>query len=59
MADLAGQVLAVAVPLVGVDFLLNAIGFNIEEQRQRIMAAGLADYKDFRYLVEKDIRHGG
>ena len=56
MADLAGQVLAVAVPLEGMDFLLNAIGFNIAEQRQRIMEAGLADYEDFRYLVDKDIR---
>ena len=56
MADLAGQVLAVVVPLEGMDFLLNAIGFNIAEQRQRIMEAGLADYEDFRYLVDKDIR---
>jgi hypothetical protein len=31
MADLAGQVLAVAVPLEGMDFLLDAIGFNIAE----------------------------
>jgi hypothetical protein len=56
MADLAEQVLAAAEPLEGVDFLLNAIGFIIEEQRERIMASGLADYEDFRYLVEKDIR---
>ena len=56
MADLAGQVLAVAVPLEGMDFLLNAIGFNIAEQRQHIMEARLADDEDFRYLVDKDIR---
>ena len=59
MADLAGQVVAAAqlvVPLEGVDFLLDAIGFNVAEERERIMEAGLADYEDFRYLVEKDIR---
>jgi hypothetical protein len=55
MADLAGQVEAL-MPLEGVDFLLNAIGFNIPEERERIMEAGLSDYEDFRYLVEKDIR---
>jgi len=38
-----------------VDFLLDAIGFNVAEDRERIMEAGLADYEDFRYLVEKDI----
>ena len=59
MADLAEQVVAadlLVVPLEGMDFLLNAIGFNIAEERERIMEAGLADYEDFRYLVEKDIR---
>jgi len=59
MADLAGQVVAAAqlvVPLEGVDFLLDAIGFNVAEERERIMEAGLADYEDFRYLVEKDIQ---
>jgi hypothetical protein len=58
MADLAGQVMAVAqlvVPLEGMDFLLNVIGFNIVEQCMHIMEVGLADYEDFRYLVEKDI----
>jgi ppGpp synthetase/RelA/SpoT-type nucleotidyltranferase len=58
MADLAGQVEAQAqlmVLLEGVDFLLDAIGFNIAEERERIMEAGLADYKGFHYLVEKDI----
>ena len=52
MADLAELV----VPLEGVNFLLNAIGFNQAAQRELIMAAGLADYEDFRYLVDKDIR---
>ena len=51
MADLAVD----AVPLVGMHFLLNAIGFNIAEQRERIIEAGLADFKDFRYLSDKDI----
>ena len=45
-----------AVPLVGVNFLLNAIGFDDAGERQLIMEAGLGDYEDFRYLVEKDIR---
>jgi hypothetical protein len=52
MADVAEP----PVPLEGVNFLLNAIGFNLAEQRERIMEAGLANYEDFRYLVEKDIR---
>jgi hypothetical protein len=52
MADVAEPL----VPLEGVNFLLNAIGFNQVAQRDLIMAAGLADYEDFRYLVEKDIR---
>jgi hypothetical protein len=59
MADLAEQVEAavqLVMPLEGVDFLLDAIGFNVAEDRERIMEAGLADYEDFRYLVEKDIR---
>ena len=43
-------------PLVGVDFLLNTIGFTIPAERQRIIESGLANYKDFRYLIEKDIR---
>ena len=52
MADVAEPL----VPLEGVNFLLNAIGFNQAVQRELIMAAGLADYEDFRYLVDKDIR---
>jgi hypothetical protein len=43
-------------PLDGIEFLLNEIGFNQAEQRERIMEAGVAEYEDFRYLVEKDIR---
>ena len=45
----------VVIALEGVDFLLNAIGFNEADERQRIMEAGLGGYEDFRYLVEKDI----
>jgi hypothetical protein len=51
MADLAELV----APLEGVNFLLNAIGFNQAVQRELIMVAGLAEYEDFRYLVNKDI----
>lgn len=43
-------------PLVGVDFLLDAIGFHNPAERLRLMEAGMADYEDFRHLVEKDIR---
>ena len=43
-------------PLVGVDFLLDAIGFMILAEHERIIKAGLVDYEDFHYLVEKDIR---
>jgi hypothetical protein len=50
MADVAEPL----VPLEGVDFLLNAIGFNQAAQRERIMEAGLAGYEDFHYLVKKD-----
>lgn len=44
------------VELVGVDFVLEAIGFDTAVQRGRIREAGLNDFDDFRYLVEKDIR---
>ena len=43
-------------PLVGVDFLLNAIGFPILAECECIIESGLADYEDFCYLVEKDIQ---
>jgi hypothetical protein len=54
---IAQQVVAPAAdaPLEGVDFLLNAIGFNNLAERLRLMQAGLTEYEDFRYLVEKDI----
>ena len=39
-----------------IDFILNAIGFTDEDDRMYIMTGGLADYDDFRDLVEKDIR---
>jgi hypothetical protein len=58
MADLAEQVEAavqLVMPLEGMDFLLDAIGFNVAEDREHIMEAGLADYEDFRYLIKKDI----
>ena len=43
-------------PLVGVDFLLNAIGFMIPAECEHIIESGLVDYEDFHYLVEKDIQ---
>jgi hypothetical protein len=55
MAEVAGEAAAIVVALEGIDFLLDAIGFNDENERARIMEAGLADYEDFRYLVAKDI----
>jgi hypothetical protein len=51
MADLAGQV--DAVPLQGVHHLLDAIGFNDAQQRERIIAASLADYEDFLIWLRK------
>jgi hypothetical protein len=39
-----------------VDFVLQTIGFVIEGERNGIMTAGLAQFDDFRYLNEKDIR---
>ena len=61
MADLPPVVVAPAIPagpapLVGIGFLLNAIGFEDAVERNNIIVAGLGDYEDFRYLVEKDIR---
>jgi hypothetical protein len=54
MAQVAGQVGAAA--LQGVPFFLNAIGFTIPEQRERIIEAGLGEFEDFRHLNDKDIR---
>jgi hypothetical protein len=51
MADVA----AIA-RLVGIAHVLNVIGFNLEADRTNIMGAGLAQFEDFRYLVQKDIR---
>lgn len=59
MADLAVPVAVehlVPPPLAGVGFLLNFVGFTNPVERFRLMEAGLAEYEDFRHLVEKDIR---
>ena len=42
--------------LVGVAHVLLAIGFEVAVERMNIMAAGISEFEDFRYLVEKDIR---
>ena len=42
--------------LVGVSHVLQVIGFNLPGNRNNFMSAGLAQFEDFRYLVEKDIR---
>ena len=42
--------------LVGVANVLLAIGFDVAAERTNIMAAGISEFEDFRYLVEKDIR---
>jgi hypothetical protein len=47
---------AIAAPIEGIAFLLNAIGFTNPAERLRLMQAGLEEYEDFRYLNEKDIR---
>jgi uncharacterized membrane protein YgcG len=72
MANLAGNVGVEAAPpddeqaevpvlyqvgeMVGVDFLLHAIGFITNLQRANLMEVGLVDYDDFQFLNEKDIR---
>jgi hypothetical protein len=43
------------VVIEGIQFVLQAIGFNAAESAS-IMEAGLSEFEDFRYLVEKDIR---
>ena len=42
--------------LVGMNFVLQTIGFVAAVERAGIMEAGLGQFDDFRYLVEKDIR---
>ena len=42
-------------PLEGVNFLLDAIGFQNPVEHLCLIKAGLADYEDFCYLIEKDI----
>jgi hypothetical protein len=44
---------AVAFELVGMDSILNEIGFSNEEERLAIMEAGIGNFEDFHYLVEK------
>ncbi len=41
---------------MGVAHVLQVIGFDIDVDRDNIIIAGLAQFEDFRYLVEKDIR---
>ena len=55
MADIVG-IDALPLELVGVDFVLDVIGFNLAVERAGIMNAGLNSFEDFRYLTEKDIR---
>ncbi|KAI2500072.1 hypothetical protein MHU86_14399 [Fragilaria crotonensis] len=43
------------VAIEGIPFVLQTIGFNADEING-VMEAGLAEFEDFRYLVEKDIR---
>ncbi|KAI2495884.1 Reverse transcriptase (RNA-dependent DNA polymerase) [Fragilaria crotonensis] len=50
MADLDA-----AIELVGVAHLHQVIGFDRAVDRDNIMQAGIAQFEDFRYLVEKDI----
>jgi hypothetical protein len=42
--------------LVGMNFVLQTIGFDAAVERASIMEAGLGQFDDFRYLVDKDIR---
>jgi hypothetical protein len=41
--------------LVGMNHVLNVIGFEGVNERDNNMEAGLTQFDDFRYLVEKDI----
>ena len=42
-------------PLEGNNFLLDAIGFQNLVEHLHLIKAGLVEYKDFCYLVEKDL----
>ena len=42
------------VAIEGIQFVLQTIGFNAGEING-VMGAGLSEFEDFRYLVEKDI----
>ena len=44
------------VGLIGVGYVLQVIGFESADERMNIMEAGLNQFEDFRYLVDKDIR---
>ena len=46
----------IAAGLVGMDYVLNEIGFSDGDERAGIMVSDIGDFEDFRYLVEKDIR---
>jgi hypothetical protein len=54
-AAIAQQVVAplAGVPLEGIDFMLNAIGFDNPAQRILLMEAGLAEYEDFCHLIDR------
>jgi hypothetical protein len=47
---------AVGAPLGGVNHLLDVVSFHNLAERLRIIKAGLTDYEDFCYLIDKDIR---
>ena len=52
-----GAAPVVAFELVGMDSILNEIGFANEAKRLAIIEAGIGNFEDFCYLlVEKDIR---
>ena len=42
-------------PLQGINFLLDVVGFHNLVEHLCLIKAGLVDYEDFCYLVEKDI----
>ena len=47
--------LVVDMPLQGINFLLDIVGFHIPAEREHLIEVGLMDYEDFCYLVKKDI----